>query len=61
MSVLPKRCEFCAYYDGHVYDGNLRDSGECRLNAPIKEPSNPWGEWPLVYQGDWCGHYKEGL
>ena len=47
MSVLPKRCEFCAYYDGHVYEGKLRDSGECRINAPIKEPSNPWGEWPL--------------
>ncbi|MGD8307402.1 MAG: hypothetical protein PVF17_12170 [Ignavibacteria bacterium] len=43
-------CKTCGYYK-EIY----KDSGgECRKHAP-----DSIGDWPLVYEWDWCGDWTK--
>ena len=50
-------CAKCAFFD--VQAASSPNSGLCRYNPPVTQPSQEaHGLWPVVGNDDWCGHYR---
>ncbi len=53
-------CNKCAFFDDHAVNGtqSAQNGGLCRFNPPISQPGpTEHGLWPVVSDGDWCGHF----
>ena len=52
-------CTKCAFFDDHAPVKAETDSGLCRFNPPVSQPSrDAHGLWPVVSSKDWCGHFS---
>lgn len=62
-----KLCESCRFYRPNPLTSMNADGGECRRFPPnvgqrtedeLMTDSAAWGEWPQVWNCDWCGEYE---
>jgi hypothetical protein len=44
--------------DCRFYDSENARKGFCRRRAPIAHANAP-GEWPAVFQCEWCGEFEQ--
>jgi len=58
------RCGICEWFDPAAVSlyGPPPRHGECRRHGPIfcyeaERNGSPYGYWPMVRAGDWCGEY----
>ena len=57
-------CKTCLYFTSYKgpRDSNEKDAGQCRWRPPIlimEDGVGPEVIWPLVFEDDFCGQYKE--
>jgi len=58
------RCEDCLYFNREKKEV---DNGYCHRYPPIKNNKHvtvlnvPYDGFPVVYNGDWCGEFKDGV
>lgn len=53
MTTETKTCETCVYYEPRK-EAQYGTVGKCHRNPPIDRDGN----WPSVYNDDWCGEHK---
>ena len=57
-------CKTCLYFSSYrgPRDTNEKDAGQCRWRPPVvitEDGIGPEVIWPLVFEDDFCGQYKE--
>ena len=51
-------CQFFDHQSKAAHKQKEKDSGLCRYNPPMPQPSDDGqGVWPVVARKDWCGHF----
>lgn len=57
FQIQDAACSKCTFFDVQAAAGP--DTGLCRYNPPVTQPSpEAHGLWPVVAGQDWCGHYQ---